>query len=255
MTKNTNEQSKANLEVATGALGKCSKQTQFPSTPLGDNKNMDVQFISANEGALFVETGPDSIQRIHRLVALLDHSPLDGLEEITPSYTSILLEYDPNKRTQSEIEAHVRFCLDSIGNIELAPPQQMEIPVFYGGEFGPDLAPAAERLGMSVSQLVEAHCNLTYSVAFFGFLPGFAYLSGWPAKLSLPRLDSPRARVPAGSVAIAGAQCGIYPIDSPGGWRILGRTPLKMIDTSRTNFSLLSIGAQLRFYPSNPAAW
>ena len=217
----------------------------------------------ATEASILLEFGSgrptdikqETIQRIHRLVALLDHSPLDGLEEITPSYTSILLEYDPSKQTRSSVEAHVRFCLESIGSIELEPPQQMEIPVFYGGEFGPDLPFCADRLGLSMSELVEAHCEPIYSVAFFGFLPGFAYLSGWPAKFSLPRLDSPRPRVPAGSVAVAGAQCGIYPSDSPGGWRILGRTPLKVIDTSRTNFSLLSIGAQIRFYPSNPAAW
>ena len=224
---------------------------------------MNLTFHIANEAALLVEFGsgkasdikPETIQRIHRLMALLDHSPLDGIQELTPSYNSILIEFNPLTLSSESVESHVRFCLESIGNIELAPPQQMEIPVFYGGEYGPDLPFCAERLSMSVSQLVQAHCELSYTVAFFGFLPGFAYLSGWPAKFSLPRLDSPRPRVPAGSVAVAGAQCGIYPSDSPGGWRILGRTPLKMIDTNSANFSLLTIGAQIRFYPSNPGAW
>ena len=224
---------------------------------------MDIVFRIASEAALLVEFSSgkateikiETIQRIHRLVALLDHSPFDGIEDLTPSYSSILIEFDPLRLNFADVEAHVRFCLESIGTIELAAPQQMEIPVFYGGEYGPDLPSCAERLGLSVSQLVEAHCEPNYSVAFFGFLPGFAYLHGWPPKYSLPRTDSPRPRVPAGSVAIAGAQCGIYPTDSPGGWRILGRTPLKVIDTARANFSLFSIGAQIRFYPSNPAAW
>lgn len=224
---------------------------------------MDLSFRMANEAALLVEFGSgkasdiktETIQRIHRLMALLDHSLFDGIEELTPSYNSILIEFNPLTLSSENVESHVRFCLESIGKIELTPCQQMEIPVFYGGEYGPDLPFCADRLGMSVSQLVEAHCEQSYSVAFFGFLPGFAYLIGWPAKFSLPRLDSPRSKIPAGSVAVAGAQCGIYPSDSPGGWRILGRTPLKMIDTTSANFSLLTIGAQIRFYPSNPGAW
>lgn len=221
------------------------------------------QFRSASEAAILIEFGSgkqadlkaETIQRVHRLVALLDFSTLDGIEELTPAYSSILIEYDPLRLSAAQVEDHARFCLEKIGQIEVPAPQQLEIPVFYGGEYGPDLPFCADRLGMSVSQFVETHCEQSYSVAFFGFLPGFAYLYGWPTKHSLPRMDSPRPRVPAGSVAIAGAQCGIYPSDSPGGWRILGRTPAKVIDTSRANFSLFSIGAQVRFYPSNPAAW
>lgn len=221
------------------------------------------QFQIASESAVLIEFGtgqqsdlrPEVLQRIHRLVAILDVSSLAGIEEFTPAYSSLLIEFDPLRLSVEQVIDHIQFCLEQIGHIELPAPQQLEIPVFYGGEYGPDLPFCAERLGFSVSQLVEAHCEQTYSVAFFGFLPGFAYLFGWPAKWSMPRLDSPRAKVPAGSVALAGAQCGIYPTESPGGWRILGRTPTKVIDTQREHFSLLSIGAQIRFYPSNPAAW
>jgi inhibitor of KinA len=222
-----------------------------------------LQFVPASEGALLVdfcagssgEIRLDVVQRIHRLVALLDLSPVDGIEELTPAYSTLLVEYDPSKIAARNVEDHLRFCMDQVGNIELPAPQQLEVPVFYGGEYGPDLPFCADRLGMSISQLVEAHCEAVYSVAFFGFLPGFAYLLGWPAKWALPRMDSPRQKVPAGSVALAGAQCAIYPSDSPGGWRILGRTPAKVIDLNRPQFSLFSIGAQVRFYPSNPSAW
>lgn len=197
----------------------------------------------------------DVVQRVHRLVALLDLSSRPGIRQLTPAYASLQIEFDPLRLPEADLTEHLQFCLEQIGHVELPVPKQMEIPVFYGGEYGPDLAFCADALGMSVSQLVEAHCARSYSVAFFGFLPGFAYLEGWPQALALPRLDSPRAKVPAGSVAIAGIQCGIYPTVSPGGWRILGRTPLPVIDTKRDNFSLFDLGTVLRFYPSNPAAW
>jgi KipI family sensor histidine kinase inhibitor len=221
------------------------------------------QFLIASEAAILLEFGtgqqndlrPELIQRIHRLVSLLDLSPLEGIEEYTPAYSSLLVEFDPVQLQPRDVIDHIQFCMEQIGQIELPAPQQLEIPVFYGGEYGPDLPYCADRLGMSVSQLVQAHCEQTYSVAFFGFLPGFPYLFGWPAKWSMPRLDAPRPKVPAGSVALAGSQCGIYPSESPGGWRILGRTPAKIIDTQRSQFSLFTIGAQIRFYPSNPSAW
>jgi inhibitor of KinA len=223
----------------------------------------NLRFVRASEAALLVEFGdglsgeirPEVVQRIHRLVALLDLSPLDGILDLTPAYSSLLVEFDALRVEEERVIEHVRFCLEQIGQIELPAAQTLEIPVFYGGEYGPDLPFCAERLGMSVSQMVEAHCNQLYSVAFFGFLPGFAYLMGWPQKWAMPRLDSPRAKVVAGSVAIAGAQCGIYPSSSPGGWRILGRTPAKVIDLDRKDFSLFPIGAQVRFYPSSPSAW
>lgn len=226
-------------------------------------KQDEIRFTVASEGAVLVEFAdptsmeirPELVQRIQRLTAILDLSGLDGVEEMTPSYASLLIEFHPVKLTSDRIIEHVRFCVEQIGNVELPAIQMMEIPVFYDGQYGPDLMFCAERLGLTASQLVEAHCSQTYSVAFFGFLPGFAYLFGWPSKWSMPRLETPRPKVPAGSVGLAGAQCGIYPVESPGGWRILGRTPLAVIDTSRPQFSLFTIGAHVRFYPSNPQAW
>lgn len=221
---------------------------------------MTPTFRLASEAAILVDFGTNEIrweivQRIHRLVAILDLSPLDGIEELTPAYSTLLVEFNPLLLESERVIDHLRFCMEEIGNIELPVAQQLEIPVFYGGEYGPDLIPAAERLNLTVSQLVQAHCDQIYTVAFFGFLPGFAYLSGWLQKYSMPRKDTPRPKVPAGSVAVAGVQCGIYPVESPGGWQILGRTPVKVIDVTRDQFSLFSIGAQVRFYPSNPSAW
>jgi inhibitor of KinA len=210
-----------------------------------------VEFASPTES----EIQPDRVERIHRLVALLDRAQLYAIQELTPAYNSLLVEYDPIHLSCRDLIEHIRFCAEDVGEVELVTPQKLEIPVFYGGEFGPDLPWCAERLNMTVSELVEAHCNQLYRVSFFGFLPGFAYLSGWPAKWSLPRLDTPRTRVPAGSVALAGSQAGIYPIDSPGGWRILGRTPMSMIEAGKVPFARLELGATIRFYPSSPSAW
>lgn len=219
-----------------------------------------MSFLTASEASLLVvfrgeELRLETLQRVHRLVALLDISPLDGIEEITPAYQSVLVEFNPLRLSLSNVEEHLRFCLEQVGQIELPVPPKMEVPVFYGGEYGPDLPWCADQLGLSASQLVEAHCEQTFTVAFFGFLPGFAYLFGWPAERSVPRLETPRTKVPLGSVALAGQQCGIYPQESPGGWRLLGRTPLALVDRQRENFSLFSIGMQLRFYPSRPGAW
>ncbi|MFN7543149.1 MAG: 5-oxoprolinase subunit PxpB [Acidobacteriota bacterium] len=220
-------------------------------------------FREASERAVLVEFASpweseihaDRVERIHRLVALLDRAQLAGIQELTPAYNSLLVEYDPSQLSCRDLIKHILFCLETIVEIGLTAHKKIEIPVFYGGDYGPDLLWCAERLGMTVSEMVEAHCDAVYRVAFFGFLPGFAYLSGWPAKWSLPRLDSPRTKVPAGSVALAGTQAGIYPMDSPGGWRVLGRTPLSMIEPGKVPFARLELGATIRFYPSSPSAW
>jgi KipI family sensor histidine kinase inhibitor len=224
---------------------------------------MEPILLPASEASLLVQFGGpfdselrlDTMQRVHRLVSLLDVSPPAGLREITPAYNSLLVEFDPLATSFRNIEQHLRFLLEKIGQVELPPVRQIEIPVFYGGAYGPDLPWCADYLNMSVSQLVSAHCDLTYTVAFFGFLPGFAYLTGWPSQWALPRLDTPRTQVPASSVALAGVQCGIYPVASPGGWRLLGQTPLKLLDATRDSFTPLEIGAKVRFYPANPKSW
>lgn len=223
----------------------------FPEIHPASERSLLIRFSEFTDLTVSRET----VQRVHRLVALLDRSSLPGILQLTPAYSSLLIEFNPLHLRLTDLIEHIHFCMERIGHVELPAPAQMEIPVFYGGQYGPDLAICAESLNMSVSQLVEAHCAQTFSVAFFGFLPGFAYLEGWPSQWALPRLDSPRPKVPRGSVAIAGVQAGIYPVESPGGWRLLGQTPLAVIDTARPNFSLFDLGAQLRFYPSNPAAW
>src|SRR5204862_8343683 len=132
---------------------------------------------------------------------------------------------------------------------KLPEPRRVEIPVCYGGEFGPDLAAVCARRGITQARAIEVHSSVEYLVYFLGFVPGFAYLGELPEELVMPRLAAPRKRVPAGSVGIAGNQTGVYPFATPGGWRLIGRSPLKMFRDEREGFSLLVIGDRVRFAP------
>lgn len=219
-----------------------------------------IDVLPAGESALLLdfssyqaqESRSATTSRIHRLVNILDQETNSPIRELTPSYTALLVEFDSETTNAADIEKHLRFCSEKIGEIQLPPRPSYEIPVAYGGAYGPDLGWVADYLRMSVSQVVELHCSVSFSVSFYGFRPGFAYLDGWPAANSLPRLDSPRPSVPKGSVALAGTQCGIYPSPSPGGWRLIGQTPLSVFVPGNQSFCRWELGATLRFYPVRP---
>ena len=186
--------------------------------------------------------------RVHAVAARIrEHSPA-WLRDLVPAYATLAVFFDP-RRIDAEA---VRDWLGPhcIGDVDDAPPETtrlIEIPVRYGGGFGADLDAAAAELGIATEALISRHSEATYTVAMIGFAPGFPYLSGLDPALALPRLATPRTRVPAGSVAIGGAQTGIYPRESPGGWRLLGRTPLRLFDPQRASPSLLAPGDRLRF--------
>jgi len=133
--------------------------------------------------------------------------------------------------------------------VSLPQPRKVEIPVCYGGDYGPDLNDVSSIHGMTPEQVIALHSSSSYLVYFLGFVPGFAYLGGLPEALVTPRLATPRRKVPPGSVGIAGSQTGVYPFATPGGWRLLGRTPVSVFRPDRTELSLLSIGDRVRFTP------
>jgi KipI family sensor histidine kinase inhibitor len=173
-----------------------------------------------------------------------------GLLNLHPAYASLLVEFDPRLRSHEEIEALVRERLDQEAAHPAADaPRLVEIPVRYGGDCGPDLGDVARHTGLSPERVVELHSSAEYVVYFVGFAPGFAYLGGLPPELATPRLPAPRKHVPAGSVAIGGNQTGIYPIVSPGGWRIIGHTSLKLFDPESSDPTLLKMGDRVRFRP------
>ena len=188
-------------------------------------------------------------EQVRKLLRLLEQEPIAGVRNLHPAYCSILVKFDPLKWAHDKLEKELRRLLGLLDKVRLPEPRQVEIPVCYGGEFGPDLDDVAATHGITPDRVVELHTSATYLVYFLGFVPGFAYLGELPRELVTPRLATPRKEVPGGSVGIAGNQTGVYPFETPGGWRLLGRTPLAMFRTDRQGLSLLSIGDRVRFVP------
>jgi len=182
-----------------------------------------------------------------KLLRLLDAEPVAGVRNLHPASRSMLIVFDPVEHDHAEIERIVAESFGRAESIALPEPRTVEIPVRYGGEFGPDLNEVARVHGISPERVIELHTSARYCVSFLGFAPGFAYLDGLPRELETPRLDSPRKRVPAGSVGIGGAHTGVYPFETPGGWRLIGRTPLLMFDPS--GISRLRMGDLVQFKP------
>jgi inhibitor of KinA len=188
-------------------------------------------------------------ENVRRLLRLLESEPVAGVRNLHPAYCSLLIKFDVLRLRHDELEATVRQYLERLGDVKLPEPRRVEIPVCYGGEFGPDLAEVCAMRRLTEAHAIELHASAEYLVYFLGFVPGFAYLGELPQELATPRLGAPRKRVPAGSVGIAGNQTGVYPFATPGGWRLLGRTPLKMFRADHNGLSLLSIGDRVRFTP------
>jgi inhibitor of KinA len=211
-----------------------------------------VEIRPASDRSLLVSFGHEISVEAHRevlqLTHILRHWPA-WLTNYHPAYASVLIEFDPLDHTHAEISTIIS---GQISGVEFAPQlgtRTIEIPVRYGGDFGPDLQDVAAHAGLSPDGVVELHAAATYRVYFLGFSPGFPYLGGLPAELATPRLAAPRLRVPAGSVAIGGSQAGIYPLESPGGWRIIGRTEARLFDEDATPPALLTGGDTVRFVP------
>jgi KipI family sensor histidine kinase inhibitor len=176
-----------------------------------------------------------------------------GILNLHPAYTSVLVDFDPRLRSHAQVEALIRAALASQADEAPPEPRYVEIPVYYGGESGPDLGDVARHTGLSEERVVELHAAAEYLVYFAGFATCFPYLGGLPPELATPRLPAPRKHVPAGSVAIGGAQAGIYPLASPGGWRLIGRTRRLLFDPSASPPSLLRMGDRVRFVPVREA--
>lgn len=191
--------------------------------------------------------------KVHQAAALLATARLPGVLAIAPSYAALVLTLDllaVERAGGGEfLQRQIAGVLDAYTSAELAPRREVVIPTRYGGADGPDLEAVAQRVGLSSAQVIELHSATSYQVAMIGFQPGFPYLLGLPERLQLPRRDSVRGQVAAGSVAIAGAQAGIYPCVSPGGWHLLGRTSLKLFDPGAATPSLLLPGDRVRFMP------
>jgi inhibitor of KinA len=207
---------------------------------------------TSSAGPLQSQITLEANEKVRKLLRLLQLEPVAGVRNLHPAYCSVLVKFDALQLRHGELEAILRRYLARLHEVKLPEPRQVEIPVCYGGEFGPDLEEVAARRGIKSEQVIGLHSASAYRVYFLGFVPGFAYLGELPQQLVTPRLATPRKKVLAGSVGIAGNQTGVYPFATPGGWRLLGRTPVPMFRAEQEGLSLLSIGDCVRFTPISP---
>ncbi len=204
---------------------------------------------AASDRSLLVSFGESISPEVQRQVARLTDGLLGvrGILNLHPAFVSLLIDFDPRRHTHSEIEALVHDRMAAATERPQATPRNLEIPVRYDG---PDLEDVAKYANLTVAQTIELHSSAEYEVAFVGFSTCFPYLSGLPPALAMPRLKAPRKHVPAGSIAIGGAQGGIYPLASPGGWRLIGHTDLRLFDPESEPPALLRMGDRVRFLPT-----
>jgi inhibitor of KinA len=190
--------------------------------------------------------------RIRALADSLERSPSRGMLEYVPAFTTLAVYYDPLVVSFDDISAQLASAVSDSGATDNLQPRIVQIPVCYGGDFGPDLDQVAAHTGLSSDEVIAIHSGAEYLVHMLGFAPGFPYLGGMSPRIAAPRRDSPRLKVPAGSVGIAGEQTGVYPLETPGGWQIIGRTPLALFRPSENPPALLRAGDLVRFRPITP---
>lgn len=212
--------------------------------------------LPCGDRAVTIEFGktidPDLNRKVQFLSRQIKSKPFPGLIDLIPSYRSLLIQYDPGLCSYEELLSLIERRLASLGGIQDRECRLVEIPVCYGMDFGPDLEEVAAAHGISSEEVIRLHVTPIYQVYLIGFTPGFPFLGGLDPRLFTPRKKTPRKCVPAGSVGLADQQTGIYSLDSPGGWQLIGRTPIKLFDLNREDPFFLKPGDQVRFRPIGP---
>ncbi len=214
---------------------------------------VEPQYRLVGDTGLLVEYGDTIAEEINLKVrtmamALTRYLP-EGVVEVIPTYRSILIPYDPAVTRPEKLRSALEKLQNQLEEIELQPPETVRIPVCYGGELGPDIDFVAKHNNLSVDEVIDIHSQPEYRIYMIGFTPGFPYLGGLDDRLATPRLETPRTKVPAGSVGIANNQTGMYSVESPGGWRLIGRTPLTLFAPARENPFLYRAGDRIKFVP------
>ena len=219
----------------------------------------EIRFLMAGDSALVAEFGnaisPAINARIRAFNIALEQAKLPGILELLPTYRSVMIQYDPMVIGTEALKAKLSAIAKNLDSIAIPPASVVELPVLYGGEMGPDLAFVAEHAGKTPEEVIKIHTSTEYLIYMLGFTPGFTYLGGLDERLNTPRLAQPRVSIPAGSVGIAGSQTGVYPIASPGGWQLIGRTPVRMYDPHRAVPILPKAGQYIHFYPIDQAEY
>jgi len=218
------------------------------------------QYFPSGDSAIIIKAGDDISVEINRtvrsLLARIEQEKIVGIVDFIPSYNELMVCYNPAIIGFRRLVEIVKSLDSDLDSVELPASSTILVPVVYGGDFGPDLQDVAVYNNLSAEDVVKIHSSATYLVYMLGFTPGFCYLGGMDERIAMPRKECPRLKIPEGAVGIAGSQTGIYPIESPGGWQLIGQTPLKLFDINRnTNLQqhefLFHIGDTLRFVPIN----
>jgi len=217
------------------------------------------KFRVMGDRSLLVELGDEISREVNRRVRMLYFSLIDcnlgGVVELIPSYAALLIVFDPLRISLAALKAGTLRLMETADPSRIPEPRTVRIPVVYGGEFGPDLPWLAETHQMTPNDVIRHHTATTYHVYMIGFTPGYPYMGEVPVEIATPRRDTPRTRVPQGSVGIAQRQTGIYPVASPGGWQIIGRTPVRLFDPTAWPPTPLEIGDAVNFYPIEMEAY
>lgn len=188
-------------------------------------------------------------EKVRRMALAIQAEAIEGIIETVPTYRSLLIIYNPTTLSIEDLKKRLDLIEEGLRETPLPEPKLISIPVVYGGIYGPDLEGVAKYLQSSPEKVIRLHCSQPYLIYMIGFMPGYPYMGELPQALVIPRLKTPRLIVPKGSVAIAQRQTGIYSMESPGGWQILGRTPVELFDPEKDPPALLQMGDFVQFYP------
>ena len=210
-----------------------------------------IKLLTAGDSSILLQFGntidPAINRKIAATVQLMREQHINGVTDVIPAFCSLLINYDPRVISYEQIKRRMEALVKIDVTAGDTRKRVFEIPVCYGGEYGPDIQNIADHAGLSVEEVIQIHTSRDYLIYMLGFLPGFTYLGGLDERIHTPRLANPRIRIPAGSVGIGGSQTGIYPMDSPGGWQLMGLTPVKTYDPDREVPILVEAGDYIRF--------
>ncbi|MBR2121868.1 MAG: 5-oxoprolinase subunit PxpB [Lachnospiraceae bacterium] len=213
----------------------------------------DVKILTEGDTSILIafkqEISPEVNAKIAATVKLIRQQQTPGIVDVIPTYASLLINYNPQVISYGQLKRRLTALLKMDLDTESSARRVFEIPVCYGGEYGPDLHTIAEHAGLSEEEVIRIHSSTEYLIYMLGFLPGFCYLGGLDERIHTPRLANPRKAIPAGSVGIGGSQTGIYPMESPGGWQLMGKTPVRTYDPDREVPILVYAGEYIHFYP------
>lgn len=244
--------------------------SEFQNTGVGElttYKQTDYSFHHLSESAVMITFGNHISKSIHirvqQFIATLHECKFEGYIESIPSYTGVTIFFDPmtikrkymdkNNEGRTVYEVVLKILSNIIkeldSNLSIKESKVIEIPVYYGPPFGPDIEDVAKVNGKNINEVISLHSEREYLVYMIGFAPGFPFLGGMSKEIATPRRKSPRLKIPAGTVGIAGEQTGVYPIETPGGWQLIGKTPLRLFDSTRKNPTLLRPGDKVQFKP------